>query len=530
MYDILIENGKKESFIKIVNGMLQGFNVVDGIVSNITEEELNIVNGLKLSENKTYIGKEMEYDVYLDNTSGLKHFFKDGIEDVQKFCKENGSDALLYELEEDKKITSFSAKAYKFKLKKDIVCILATIGIAFLFEQGLENIVYNYQLEHAEPITYDKISTLIETSKKLTEEEKMTFQNEKLLNDIIPYYNGTNMDFIATKCFHNLHYKYYEKRISENGNIILGYYSRLEPNELNIQENLAPEEDYNTKWHEYIHLLQARTNYLYLKETCAEIISNEYYDAPINSYEKGVINTKILLEIVGPEPIWKLNFSGDDTELVSIISGNLEPEKAQNLLELLKKSPNSQENINGEVRTLLEELYFNIHHTDMNENIYIRNITAETLIDRYYFNSDKILSNPPCYLEGKKDFLVSKELSYEELESHRDNVLIKWDDYSLESTMSLEEAVRLGHARLIYEEIIRDLSDEQIAYLKENGFKVFSDYGKFVVTKETYEEFIENRNTNGYQFQSNTCNIIILENIYETFPEQRINVTESKKF
>ena len=31
MYDILIENGKTESFIKIVNGILQGFNVTNGI-------------------------------------------------------------------------------------------------------------------------------------------------------------------------------------------------------------------------------------------------------------------------------------------------------------------------------------------------------------------------------------------------------------------------------------------------------------------------------------------------------------------
>lgn len=233
---------------------------------------------------------------------------------------------------------------------------------------------YCLQLKHAEPITYNKVSTLIETSEELTEEEKMTFKNEKLLNNIIPYYNGINMDFIATKCFHDLHYRYYEKRTDEKGNIILGYYSRLNPNELNICTNQTPEEEYDKKCHEYIHLLLAKYKYRYITESCAEIISNEYYDIPIDAYEKAVINSKILLKIVGPEPIWKLNFSGDDTELVSIISENLESEKAQNLLKLLKKKPNSQENINEEIRILLKELYFNINHTDMNDNIYIKNI------------------------------------------------------------------------------------------------------------------------------------------------------------
>ena len=118
MYNILIENGKTESFIKIVGQKLQGFNVRNGIISNITEKELNIVNSLKLSQNKTYIGKENEYEFYIDNISGLKHFFKDGIENIQQFCEEIGSDALLYELEDDKKITTFAVKAYKFKLKK----------------------------------------------------------------------------------------------------------------------------------------------------------------------------------------------------------------------------------------------------------------------------------------------------------------------------------------------------------------------------------------------------------------------------
>ncbi len=203
----------------------------------------------------------------------------------------------------------------------------------FLVEQGIEKNVYDYQLKHAEPITYDTVSTLIENSKELNDDEKIALKNEKLLNDVIPYYNGTNMDFIATKCFHNIHFKYYNKYKEDNNNEktkileTVGYYIRTNPNEINIKRDLTPEEEFDTKCHEYIHLLQAKHKYIYIVEACAEIISTEYYDTSLDKYEKAIINTKILLEIVGPEPIWKLNFAGDDTELVSIINENLEPKK-----------------------------------------------------------------------------------------------------------------------------------------------------------------------------------------------------------
>ena len=143
------------------------------------------------------------------------------------------------------------------------------------------------------------------------------------------------MDFIATKCFHNIHFKYYNKYKEDNNNDktkileTAGYYIRTNPNEINIKKNLTPEEEFDTKCHEYIHLLQADYKYRYIVESCAEIISTEYYNTTLDKYEKAIINTKILLEIVGPEPIWKLNFAGDDTELVSIINENLESKKPE---------------------------------------------------------------------------------------------------------------------------------------------------------------------------------------------------------
>ena len=69
-------------------------------------------------------------------------------------------------------------------------------------------------------------------------------------------------------------------------------------------------------------------------------------------------------------------------------------------------------------------------------------IKNKQLIDRYYFNSDKISNYIPSYLEGKNIFLVSKGLSFEEFEEYKDNVLMKWQDKSCENTKPLEEVVK----------------------------------------------------------------------------------------
>ena len=90
MFDIIIKQGKKESFIKLNDNKLEGFTVFNGNIFSLTGEEVNCINLLKLSENKEYLGKDNEYDVYLDNNSGLKHYFKNGREDIEVTWIHNG--------------------------------------------------------------------------------------------------------------------------------------------------------------------------------------------------------------------------------------------------------------------------------------------------------------------------------------------------------------------------------------------------------------------------------------------------------
>ncbi len=199
------------------------------------------------------------------------------------------------------------------------------------------------------------------------------------------------------------------------------------------------------------------------------------------------------------------------------------------MLELLQKKPYAEENINEEIMILLEELYFNIYHTYMGKNIYIEKIKNKQLIDRYYFNSAKISNYIPSYLEGKNVFLVSKELSFEEFEEYKDNVLIKWQDESCENTKPLEEAVKLGEAKLIYREKIRGLTNNEVTYLEANGFKV-EYYGTLAIPEDTFNDFIENKDQERFSPKNDIYDVIYLETIYETFPDQKINVSELKKF
>lgn len=116
MFDIIIKNGKKESYIKLNGNKLEGFNAQNGVVTPLTIEEVNSINLLNLSDNKSYLGQDNDYDIYIDNISGLKHYFKDGKEDFEATWEHNGEDALLYSGDKSKD----EDEVKTFKLKKVI--------------------------------------------------------------------------------------------------------------------------------------------------------------------------------------------------------------------------------------------------------------------------------------------------------------------------------------------------------------------------------------------------------------------------
>lgn len=451
MFDIIIKQNKKESYIKFEDTKIKGFNVQNGVVTPLTIEEVNIINLLKLGDDKSYLGKENDYDVYLDNISGLKHYFKNSKEDIEATWLYNGEDALIYK---DFILEKSRDKVKKIKLKNSTLiissiffCSIVASSIIITSRTTYSSVISNNSnfntirenstisenstvsensaeeitLPSNDIVTLEQIQFYIDNNDKLTEEEKEMVNNTKLLEDIIPYYENTNMNVLIPLKFNELQVFYYyaEPKKDENTNGYVGveaaFYSPLTPDKLYVNTYFGKENRYDDKVHEYVHLLQVEHECRYIIEASAEIISCEY-DAKCvnNAYREPVKNTKILMEMIGPKPIWKVCFSGDETDLVNAIKANLEEEKANKLIDLLKEKPGSDqiENLDTDITALLSEMYTNMYGEDMKTNPFINCLLGNgQMHSRYYFNSDFIEKEIPYTKEQNFNFWPTYSVS-----------------------------------------------------------------------------------------------------------------------
>lgn len=547
MFDIIIRNGKKESYIKLNGNKLEGFNALNGDVSPLTEEEVNTINLLKLSDDKSYLGQQDGYDIYVDNVSKLKHYFKDDKEDFEVTWVHNGEDGLIYKGD---KLGKIKTEVKKISLKSKIV-LISSVSFLIILDPNFvlnaqaedinksndisyeaEAINSNYQetvtdnIDYYTSVTVEQIEKYVEENNKLTEEEKEIVYNKKLLQDVIPYYENTNINVLIPLKYDGLKTEYYyeepekdedeSKDIIEYANVESAFYSELTPNRLYINTYFGTENRYDDKAHEYIHLLQSSFEYMYILEASAEIISKEYYEKCINaSFFSPVKNTKILMEIVGPEPIWKINFSNDDTDLVNIIRANLSEQQADELISLLKEKPgkNQKEGLDEDITALLSQMYTNMYGEDMRTNPFIDCLLGNgEMHNRYYFNSD----------------LIEKEIPY----TNQKNFNF-WHTYAVSNTVNPNalEDIQSPNSEELYilfknDIEVDNISDFTSSFLEENEVKFYYhgkeigfesiDLEKYINTPITYQGdvFLEEKEIKYYPI------------IYESFPEQRINQEE----
>ncbi len=562
MFDIIIKDGKKESYIKLNGNKLEGFNAQNGVITPLTIEEVNSINLLKLSDNRKYLGKDNEYDVYLDNNSGLKHYFKDGKEDIKATWEHNGEDALLYS---GNKINKVIDKIKKLTLKDKIILIsqMAMLAVAasnFAFEvhdlktqeirTALSNYYYDSNIEdlteiskkyydYANDVTLEQIENYIKENENLTEEEKEMFYNEKLLQDILPYYEDTNMNLLIPLKFEDLQIEYcYEEPKQEdeekdtNGyeSVRSAYYNALTPNRLYINTYFGTEDRYDDKAHEYVHLLQAVHEYQYIKEACAEIISCEYDKKCVNkSYLEPVNNTKILMEIVGPEPVWKLNFSGDDTDLVNVIRENLEEEQADKLISLLKEKPgkNQIEGLDTDITDLLSQMYQNMYGEDMRNNPFIDCLLGNGKMNRrYYFNSDLIEKTSPYRIIEVTTLPANYTFWY---------VYVFSSNYYLNPEIDIKDYIYNKDVGMVFMLSKNQLQCNDLRAIEEDVFlknEIKFYYHGEEFTKDNFDlskyEEIPFNFVGGINPEVKTeIRNIYYPTIYETFPSQRIGKTSS---
>ena len=163
--------------------------------------------------------------------------------------------------------------------------------------------------------------------------------------------------------------------------------------------------------HEFIHIAQADSDLAYLKEASAEIISHEYWDRPIISYQNAVKRIYALITILGPEVFWNANFTSND-QLISELSKYLTEDEVNLFIECLKTKPYNQKfneetgigEIDNKIDYLIKILYERKYNKPIDEDFAIKtiynmdnqgNITYLVLDEEvqtpiYFFNKDKI--------------------------------------------------------------------------------------------------------------------------------------------
>lgn len=238
------------------------------------------------------------------------------------------------------------------------------------------------------------------------------------------------------------------------------------------------------------------------------------------------------MEIIEPEPIWKLNFSGDDTDLVNIISSNLEEEQANDLISLLKEKPGKEqkESLDEDITSLLSKMYINMYGEDMSNNHYIWGICHDNLNDRYYFNSKMIdLKEPYSRIFNKIDiytywdaYVISSD--FQDLK-HEDI----FDKHNEELFMICKEEYRIKSFPFT---TFKDLTAEMV---EENEIK-FYYHGEEINYKEIDISKYKDEYINWFTYIiADSLNGTLqggreyYSTIYESFPEQRIGVNSFTK-
>ena len=387
-----------------------------------------------------------EYEVYLDEQTGYKHFYKDGKENYTIFFYENGYDAILYkENSNQSNFKTFTVKGTKICIS--IILLLTVInGIKSNIVQNPEKIV-SPQIEYTQEneLTVDSsfFKDFILNSENLTKEEKQLLINNQFFKDLSETPITSSRKSSLEEKFNNITIKTgTEGRPSPN---VLGWYIDLFPNTIHVVD----ENDNNTKIHEFIHLTQEFTEYSYIREACADLISLEYYGIEDSlTYNDAATRIQFLMELIGPEIIWNLNFNGDETSFENKIYELLPEESAIKLLQLFKQNPaNITVEKNQEQNKEIDKYLYQIYNTLTNENNPLNTIQEETGITFDTFNSNQTYFN------------------------HSNNEY----SFSFSKIITLEEAKQKGLVNISVAEKTY-ISEENIEKLKSQAIPIFKEY------------------------------------------------------
>lgn len=417
MEELIVKTNSFDSIIKTNGRSFAGFKYENNEIHEIDGEVLSYLNKLLLGNNKKLILKKDGYDVFLDLDTNLKHFYKDGIEDIKMFFTLNGMSTTCYKNNHDIRDDEYR----KFEIGRDrIYCMVVASLTALTMTMSVlalnvktgkmtRNEALGYLVGNTDPIELYDIKSDIYSSSKLTDEEKAFLYNEDFISDVLETKNSSAFaKYFINKKFNNIKISAYDKEngIHKNAD---GFYNLITPNTLFVAnyKNLDDEETRDTVAHEFVHMMQESYGYNLLIEATAEIISSEYYNTKVDVYSEQVYLTKILMEIIGPEPIWNYVLTNDFSLIEKRVKPFLTDEEYKIFLKNLnfnRKDYEKQLDTFDNLMNIMLILYKNVYGVEMSSDEVIRLLdsTQKTNLQRYYFNNRKINEENSYYLTRSK--------------------------------------------------------------------------------------------------------------------------------
>lgn len=526
MIDMIINDNvtKKKTYLFYKENKISGYGFINNELFNIDKYYVDsILNSIRLNKNCKYMSKYEDNDFYYDEDNGLKHFIKDGKENIDLFIKYNTTDGLVYYGYNDKlPDISHEDKPLKLKIKEKTILItksfLATIFLAnallsIKYEtqirpnyEFLENTSYTEILEIVStPSSANNIESIIMNNSNLEEKVKDFIINKDLLEDVVPYYNGTHMEYIIKLRLQNLSIEYVKdipcESFNETGDLLSfspeGMYNELK-NDITIKDcHKENKYEFPIISHEFIHLLQENYKYPCIYEPSAELISTEYFDfKEPTSYETAIDSLKLLMDIVGSKVIWEYNFNNPDV-LDNLFKENLSNEEYEELVDLLSVDAGS---LSDEGWDKINSMYYKIAKNIMNEEEYnefafihlkgiSNNTNDEEKSKKYYFNRRKMVDTETYFYKETEgvyhcQYLISEEeynkylnegKEVEEITVWNDLVVFSGNKVILLDTkeeMSVEEALKRGFGMKLYYLYVSLSNDEYNNLSEEEKEKI----------------------------------------------------------
>ncbi len=523
MNRVYIEDEGRNIIIDSKDRMCGGYSFYDdGRVEQLTNKEIfDIFKDFLLSEDNKKLPNEGKYKVYLDNKTGFKHYFHNGEESFIMFFLNNGEDATAYREEEKKEkkeivLNDSTAKPHEttkeksFKIGKKIIrstcmALLMTIVSAFTTNELMvfrnedkathylrKNDMFpffNYIIDNI-GTSSDRLMGKINSSIYLEEDEKFFLANKEFLEDVTSYINTSGFaKSIFSYRFNDVFIDAYDNTDKEHD----GYYSWDQPNALHIAEKYVKEKYTNPRFwdilsHEYIHSCQVGNYFNIITEASAEIISYEYFDkSPTDSYSEEVYLIRKLMEVIGPEPIWRYNFVGSFDEIEKAVKPYLtELEYETFLYDLHRLNADDPEYDADEVKEkheslnyLLDKIYEKKYGRPSSTDSVIPYLKKERIV-RHYFNHRKMkecqsyvpISDRYDMEKIPIEDAVKRQLVYIcQIDEDGNEEIVSWDEY-LNSTYDVNRSLHFKTNTGINFTLVLNEQGRYDVYMKTEGYVI----------------------------------------------------------